>query len=109
VKIELFLNRVSFEKASKSGDIAFNGWDHGPASGDPDVKFTLPLISLREEQWGGLFVYGPSGQVYTVDREAYDVLSAIRDGRRIQILSEADPKKMKEFGELVSRHKLSFE
>ncbi len=105
MKIELLLNRVSYDRAQRTGDIAFNGYEHGPASGDPDISATLSVINLRKEEWGGLFVYGPTGQVYTVDDEAYEALSQVRDNRNADALKK-DEKAYKAFMSQLEANKI---
>ncbi|MFH6994558.1 hypothetical protein [Flavobacterium sp. FlaQc-48] len=89
MKIELLLNRVSFEHSIKSGQLAFNGWFHGPASGDKNIKGLVPLIDLRKESWGGLFVYGMTAQIFTVDEDAFSLLERIKNGETLDDLSQS--------------------
>ena len=84
MKIELLLNRVSYEHAVKSGQLAFNGWFHGPAAGDKDIAIgSIPLIDLRKEPWGGLFVYGLTAQIFIVDVDAFSLLERIKTGESL--------------------------
>lgn len=101
MKIELLLNRTSFEHSVKSGNLAFNGWFHGPASNDKDIKGLIPLIDLRKESWGGLFVYGLTAQIFTVDTHAFSLLERIKSGESLNDL-ENDP------GNLTNRDILLF-
>ncbi|TCR76743.1 hypothetical protein [Rhizobium sp. BK376] len=106
MKINLLLNRLSFEKASASGDIAFNGWLHGPASGDPDIDSTLPVMSLRRETWGGVLVYGPTGQVYAVDKAAYQLLDRIMSGETLDDVSRDSTQDIESFRKQLDAHSL---
>jgi len=84
--ITLLLNRVSYEKAVNNADISFNGWMHGPASNDPDIDSALPLLGLRKEEWGGLLVYGRSGQIFAVDEQAFVILEHLKAGNLLEDL-----------------------
>ncbi len=111
MKIELLLNRASFEHAVKKGDIAFNGWFHGPASNDKDLDMgAIPLIDLREETWGGLFVYGPTAQIFTVDKEAFSLLNLIKAGKSLKDLSPKEHKLKSEdiasFEVILKKHEI---
>lgn len=84
MKIELLLNRVSYENAVRTGELSFNGWFHGPASNDPDIEFaSLPLLDLRKEDWGGLLVYGKTGQIFSADTRAFTLLLRLKNGETI--------------------------
>jgi hypothetical protein len=83
MKIELLLNRVSLETSIKTDKVAFNGWFHGPASNDKDIPGVFPMIDLRKESWGGLFVYGPTAQIFTVDSKAFSLLERIKNGESL--------------------------
>lgn len=105
MKIELLLNRMSYDQVTKSSDRAFNGWLHGPGSGDPDIKDRQPLpkFGLRKESWGGVFVYGPTGQVYAVDDVAYGVLERIAAGESLdKIASEGRSAEVGSFRQKLS-------
>lgn len=86
MKLDLLLNRTSHEQSGVSGDVAFNGWLHGPSSGTGSGNGLLPLISLREEAWGGVFVYGPTGQVFAADNEAFALLTELKTANSLEAL-----------------------
>ncbi len=79
MKMELLLQNVNQDQTAQAGSVdAFYGWMHGPASGGDGDK--LPLISLRKEDWGGIFIYGPTQSVYIVDAIAYSLLERLKSG-----------------------------
>jgi hypothetical protein len=91
MRISLLLNNMSQNQSVLVDDaVAFNGWLHGPAgsNGGGGGKVKLPYLSLREEEWGGVVVHGPSMSVYEVDTVAYKLLQRMKAGESLQDLTD---------------------
>lgn len=95
MKISLMLDSVSQDQlnATNDDDVAFHGWMHTPSSGgdgdrianagDATSTSRLPKYSLRQEDWGGVLVYGPTQSVYQLDTDALSLVKRLKAGEEI--------------------------
>jgi hypothetical protein len=48
-----------------------------------NVRTKLPYLSLRQEEWGGIVVHGPTLSVFQVDAPAFLLLSRLKGGESL--------------------------
>jgi hypothetical protein len=99
MKIDLLLHSVTQDQESKMSNDPFYGWMHGPASGGDGCGFEK--FSFRKEDWGSVFIYGSTQQVFITDIEGYEFLVKLKDGEALNLIrptSDEFVAKLNEFG-----------